>query len=266
MIRTLHIISLGLCFLLLLLCTPLKGQNQMTEDVIYLKNGSIIRGQIIDQKLHESVTILLVDGSVLNFETGEILRVQVETKAYLYKKLTYRSRQLAYKYYKPSKQYINLDIGIAFNQARFGPQLVFHSHIHAGIRFRERLYLGVGTGYDPYDRGTAYPAFVVAKGTILNKPIAPIYQVKLGYAYAGGTRWNSTVFNPGPMGMAAVGLRIMNRNQSLFEFVVGYKGQWTYQEYTEFQFSPMGLEEQILVTGTRLYQNIVWQVIFNLSS
>ena len=68
------------------------------------------------------------------------------------------------------------------------------------------------------------------------------------------------------MGMAAVGLRIMNRNQSLFEFVVGYKGQWTYQEYTEFQFSPMGLEEQILVTGTRLYQNIVWQVIFNLSS
>ena len=117
---------------------------------------------------------------------------------------------------------------------------------------------------DHYTRGVIFPAYAVGKFILKEKGITPVFYVKGGYGWGAFRSWNTRIFQGGPMGAATVGIRIMNRRQDTYEFSVGYKGQFTRQEYAEFQFSPTGMREEIVISGSRLYQNIVWQFTINL--
>jgi hypothetical protein len=60
----------------------LMAQPEETEDIIYLKNGSIIHGMIIEQVFNVSTTIETKDGKVFVFKTDEIreiIRRQIKT-------------------------------------------------------------------------------------------------------------------------------------------------------------------------------------------
>ncbi len=46
-------------------------------DVVYLKNGSVIRGKIIEQVINESIKIELQDGSIIVFEYEQIEKIGV---------------------------------------------------------------------------------------------------------------------------------------------------------------------------------------------
>ena len=49
------------------------------EDVVYLKNGSIIRGVIIEQVPNESIKIQTNDRNIFVFKMEEIDRIKKET-------------------------------------------------------------------------------------------------------------------------------------------------------------------------------------------
>ncbi len=51
-------------------------------DVVYLKSGSVIRGQIVEQVPNESVKIMTADGSVFVFKTSEIEKITKELAAF----------------------------------------------------------------------------------------------------------------------------------------------------------------------------------------
>lgn len=53
-------------------------ENGELKDVVYLKNGSIIRGVIIEQIPNESIKIRTNDGSVFVYSTEEILKILKE--------------------------------------------------------------------------------------------------------------------------------------------------------------------------------------------
>jgi len=60
----------------------LRAQPEETEDIIYLKNGSIIHGMIIEQILNVSTAIETEDKKVFVFKTdeiSEIIRRQIKT-------------------------------------------------------------------------------------------------------------------------------------------------------------------------------------------
>lgn len=65
-----------LCFILVafVATTPLFAHQ--TEDVVYLKNGSIVRGTIVEQVPDESLKIQMQDGSVFVYERDEIARIE----------------------------------------------------------------------------------------------------------------------------------------------------------------------------------------------
>jgi len=54
------------------------AQEKALEDVVYLKNGSIIRGTIIEQVTGESLKIETKDGNVFTFSEDEISRIAKE--------------------------------------------------------------------------------------------------------------------------------------------------------------------------------------------
>ncbi len=52
--------------------------QQEYKDVVYLKNGSIIRGLIVEQKLNEFLKIKIVDGSVFVYKMEEVDKIAKE--------------------------------------------------------------------------------------------------------------------------------------------------------------------------------------------
>ena len=48
------------------------------QDVVYLKNGSIIKGTIIEQVPNESIKIQTADGSIFVYKMSEILKMTKE--------------------------------------------------------------------------------------------------------------------------------------------------------------------------------------------
>lgn len=71
--KPLHFLSVSL-FLLL----SISGFGQSTTDVVYLKNGSIIRGLIIEQVPNESLKIQTKDGSVFVYQMSEVAKMTKE--------------------------------------------------------------------------------------------------------------------------------------------------------------------------------------------
>jgi hypothetical protein len=71
--KTLHLISLAFFFLL---TGTVYGQS--TVDVVYLKNGSIIRGVIIEVVPNESLKIQTKDGSVFVYQMSEVAKMTKE--------------------------------------------------------------------------------------------------------------------------------------------------------------------------------------------
>lgn len=67
----------ALVFLLLLLGGVVFGQQERV-DVLYLKNGSAIRGYIVEVKPSESVSIETADGSLFVFPFEEVLQITKE--------------------------------------------------------------------------------------------------------------------------------------------------------------------------------------------
>ncbi len=51
----------------------MNGQN--LQEVVYLKNGGVIRGLIIEQKPNESLKIQTVDGNVFVYKMDEVDKV-----------------------------------------------------------------------------------------------------------------------------------------------------------------------------------------------
>jgi TM2 domain-containing membrane protein YozV len=64
-----------------LICSATLIAQSATDDVIYLKNGSVIRGSIIEQIPNQTLKIQTKDGSVFVFKYNEIDKITKEQSA-----------------------------------------------------------------------------------------------------------------------------------------------------------------------------------------
>jgi TM2 domain-containing membrane protein YozV len=54
------------------------SQQEELQDIVYLKNGSIIRGDIVEQVPGQSIKIRTADGSVFVYQMGEVEKITKE--------------------------------------------------------------------------------------------------------------------------------------------------------------------------------------------
>jgi hypothetical protein len=66
-------------FILIILITPILFAQQNMQDVVYLNNGSIIRGIIIEQVPSQYIKIQTQDGSVFVYNIEDIQKITKET-------------------------------------------------------------------------------------------------------------------------------------------------------------------------------------------
>ncbi|MEZ4777427.1 MAG: hypothetical protein R3D00_29895 [Bacteroidia bacterium] len=248
--------------------SPVSAQRFYEEDVIYLKNGSIIRGQISGQVVGGMVTIDLIGGTTLSYSSDEIEKITREPAKYTYVKLKLRNiyRPITFR---DHRLYGMLSFGMGFSSGRWGPEGVPTIQIRTGYHFHRLLNVGVGTGIDVYGRGTVTPFFLDVHGELFEKRVSPHYFVNAGYGRGTFPNWGTRVFEGGLMGHAGLGVKLNTRSRNEWFFTIGYKFQHTYMEFEDWDIiwrtwdwnnGAPNVVDAPIVKGTTLYQKIVWQI------
>lgn len=70
---------LSMLFLLQMLFANAVFSQEQAKDVVYLKNGSVIKGQIIEQVPNKSIKIQTADGNIFVYDFSEIEKITKET-------------------------------------------------------------------------------------------------------------------------------------------------------------------------------------------
>jgi hypothetical protein len=255
--------------LLLLFPALLWGQNRRAnEDVVYLHNGSIIRGELIEQVVGEYVKIKVASGDEFTFSTQEIERITVEAPVYTHLKLT-KLKHLQPITSREARLYHVVDWGLNFYDANWGPAASTALHYRLIYHQNHWLNYGLGTGWDLYAEGTITPIFAELQGDLWRKPVTPTYVVQMGYGFGVSRSNDHDVFDGGLNGMGALGVKFHTRSRTEISFTVGFKFQDTYQEFREWPWDwwnqPQGVVlEPVSVKGSRRYQRLHYQLSITL--
>ena len=162
-------------FSLLLAAAPIISS---AKEVVYLKNGSIIKGDIVEIIPNKTLTVETADGStfVCNYdEIDKITREKAENNEVLETpKIKDNSSPLKRGY---SAQ-INSDCFASSHM--FGPAI---TTVH-GFRFNPKISIGLGTGFrfDALDDDFAIPVFANVRYDILDRKISPFMAANSGIA------------------------------------------------------------------------------------
>lgn len=158
---------------------------QEMQEVVYLKNGSIIRGTIIEQVPDKSLKIQTNDGSIFAYEMAEVEKITKEqATAYENNKRPTPNGNGVKRGYRGF-----VDLGYAIGRLYNGQKNRMEVTTSHGYQFNPYIYAGLGTGIHYYFSGDTYedyfiwavPIFANFRADFMNKKIAPFLDLKIGY-------------------------------------------------------------------------------------
>lgn len=228
---------------LLGLVLPAAAQRKKQE-VIYLKNGSVIRNIEEMQHADSLIRVRTADGSVIVFGPGDVVKMSYEPRP---------SR------YKTSGYLLDIEWGLLsgrqsprwqFGMAREAVNSFSFSVVN-GYRFNHLVGVGVGLGLDAYREGAITPLFVRATGHLFNARFSPVYALDAGYGFyspvfndqPGNDNSVAYRFRGGLMGNAAGGVQVfLGRDVALYT-MLGYRMQQARFEYSSELLASREVEE-----------------------
>lgn len=181
-----------LLFLVMLFSFSLYSNAQTSyNEVVYLKNGSMIKGVIIEQIPNESLKIKTVDGSIFVYKISEVEKITKEettavaprtypTHSYKAGKEARREARRTLKGYKGF-----VDAGYTFDLDDYYYDNMNRIEISTthGYQFNNYFFVGGGVALDYYTDADLYavPIFANFRANFINKKITPFGDFKLGY-------------------------------------------------------------------------------------
>ena len=167
--------NLILYFFLFVATIHLQAQTNKQE-VVYLKNGGIIRGTILEYIPNQKLIIKSDANNTYTFDATEIDRIEQEAAPT-------KRRDVSIK---QSGYYNVTQVGIALGKTDIEWQqdpLNATLRTINGYQFSPRLAVGLGVGLDWYPEYRTYPIFVDVRGDVLpTAKVTPIYYANVGYA------------------------------------------------------------------------------------
>ncbi|MCW5906566.1 MAG: hypothetical protein KIS94_01820 [Chitinophagales bacterium] len=237
-------------YVLLLTASMAFAQSEI-EDVVYLKNGSVIRGKITEQKFGESLKIELLGGSVFVFRESEIDSIKKENirKAKL--------NRLKTDYYRKDRGFQNISqVGIIYGVALKNndnytdyyynnnrDDIGISIHTINGYRFWSYLFVGAGVGIDRFIsyRQTFSPFYVRVASEFLKRKVTPFVFVDAGYAVMWkqpSNDYQTFRSKGGAYTSAGGGIRIFTRSRASVMLSAAYRmnmseTKWWYTQWNE---------------------------------
>ena len=219
-----------LMLLLFALITTVSFWQSNYQDVVYLKNGSIIRGTIIEQVPNKSIKIETADRSVFVYQMDEIEKL---TKEVIQGKsggsLSNSGLQSGYKGI--------VELGYQIGTGDYGMDRLKLNIIN-GYQINPYFSLGFGTGLRYYFDAEAalIPVFADFRANFMNNKISPYLSLGVGYSFDATNDFEGVGFLLNP----TVGVSFKVSDKSAMNVGLGYEMQkmkffyYDYYYYDEF--------------------------------
>ncbi|GAB1453450.1 hypothetical protein MASR2M47_35060 [Draconibacterium sp.] len=201
--------------LLSLIATFGFGQGNY-QDVVYLKNGSIIRGIIIEQVPNKSLKIETTDRSVFVYQMDEIEKLVKEPSK---SNLAAECLEPGYKGIVEAGFNIGVGDGEGYNTIKI--------NFINGYQIMPYLSVGIGTGirFNIDYEEALIPLFADFRVNFLNKRLSPYASLGLGYTFDATYYFESVGF----LVNTSAGISYKISNKSAVLFGLGYESQsWGY--------------------------------------
>jgi hypothetical protein len=196
----------------------LFSQAGKKEDVVYLKNESVLRGKVVD-KNETRLKIQLNDGSIFVYLMSDVSKVTQEKRF-----ISYKNKEKGFVHFTELGPLVAGKTTIeGVTTAAFSFQTV------NGYKFSKPAFLGAGIGADLYATQTIIPVFASFRGDISsNGSVIPFYFADGGYGInITQNSTNGTDFKGGLTYAFGLGAKIpFNRNAG-FIISFGYRSQKT---------------------------------------
>ncbi|SFQ36182.1 hypothetical protein [Hymenobacter arizonensis] len=207
----------------LLLASTAHAQRA-TEQVLYLKNGWVLRGQLLSAPTADPVRLQTADRNEFSFRQAEIdsLRQQPQPPRTL--GVAYKAR--GFGHFTELGALAGRNTSSAVNTSAFSFQIV------NGYKFNQWVFTGLGVGADLYATQSLVPVFASLRGDFTRQgTILPFYFLDAGYGFnITGTDTNPTepvTYEGGTLWAAGVGMKVLFNNNTGFLVSLGYRTQRT---------------------------------------
>jgi hypothetical protein len=244
--KAMKTIKMTMIFIFLLFTISVSIAQDNMQDVIYLKNGSIIRGNIKEPVTNDQVSIETVTGNIFVYQMSEVEKM---TKEPFYVK---GKNSKTYNTGIKKGYYGVVESGLGFCFGYEGRGLDRKINLISGYRVNPWFAAGAGLGIRYYpDEGFMMPFFADLRANLLNKRTSPYLSLDIGYAF------NPTdVSIAGFMMAPTIGVSVKLKNRSALNFGLCYEMQRSvyYEEYVSYynyySFGPPSIgENEIHVTN-----------------
>lgn len=170
-----------LLLLTLLLSISTYVAAQSYTEVVYLKNGSVIKGVIIEQVPNVSLKIKTSDGSLIICQMNDVEKITKEERYTRDYRKDVNNHKTARNTLKGYKGFV--DVGYIADLSDYNADKVEISTSH-GYQFNNYFYVGGGVAVDFYTDADliAAPIFVDFRANFINKKITPFADIKTGYS------------------------------------------------------------------------------------
>lgn len=230
-------------YLVLLMCCCLCGASaqQMLEEVVYTKNGSVVRGIITETKPGKSVKIETADGNVFVFDMDDVEKITKES--------AFRQAPPS-SYDRPSPRHPGrfsrhcmegvqgyrgfLETGVAVGIGDYNLNRLEVNTSH-GYQFNPYLFVGVGVGMHYYfDASDALmPIFADCRVNVLPGRISPYVDFKIGYSLG----FSDGVYGAGLFLAPTAGVRIgLNDSSHALRVGLGFSMQQLETYYAGYHY------------------------------
>lgn len=208
-------------------------------DVVYLKDGSVLKGLIVNYEQGATLTFELQNGEKILVQDAEIAKIVQdvrEPKANSYDELINGSKKA-----KPKEQvyefkergfYNAMMLGSLNTRAASEFRMGLSFHNVSGFQFSRWLGIGLGLGVETYgtdDDEVIYPVFAEFRGYLSKKIKAPYYSFGAGYGFmTTNEKEFITEARGGWMLHPAIGIRFSAKKRTNLTADIGYKFQKAY--------------------------------------
>jgi hypothetical protein len=173
-----------------LFCLGISAQQNWTE-VVYLKNGSIIKGIVVEQNPNESIKVRTSDGSLFVYPISDVEKITKEMapnrsgRAYD----SYGSENSSYSSYSSSSHGAHKSGYRGFAEFGYcGNSSIALTTSH-GYQFNDHIFLGAGLGYDynfeyNWNKFNSMLLYTHFRYDIISTFATPFIDLKMGYTFS----------------------------------------------------------------------------------
>ena len=206
------------------ICASAIAQEKHQLSIVYLQDGSMIKGQVFQDYAQSLVTIKILDGTELVIPRRTVKSIiKLKDDIALLKSGKYIQTTGLYKLLTMGT--LTAWEGNEKQDIVWGASLL---NVNIGYQFNQYLAVGGGFGMEFYDK-EYFPVYVDFRGYILNKGVSPYYAFQAGYGISTdifNEFSNNITFKGGAMLSPSIGIRFASFQKAKFILEAGYKFQY----------------------------------------